>query len=443
MRPFSLLTVLGVCVMALWPSPTSACTCLTASVCDAAWKTEAVFVGHVVSIESTPAAGRIVQLAVLEGFRGFRLTQVAIATASNEAACGYPFRIGESYLVYANRSLAGGPLSAGLCSRTRPVADATEDLTYLRSLAAIVPGSRARVVGQVQLSESSRPAGREPTGMGGVTVIARGEGRTFSTRTDARGGFVLTNLPVATYALEATAPDGYASIPRSLEIHDPRGCGSTVLYVRHDSRVSGRVVDSRGVGVGALPLDLVPRAGIDRPEGGSGRVRTRTAADGTFELQLVSPGEYVLGFNFLRTLDNKAVAPRALYPGVTDASVAGTIVVAAGQRVRLKDFPLPQTIRLVTISGTVVDEAGRPVRGASVGISRDTEGGGDSAGPGLVTGDDGRFAFTIAEGGRYFVHATRYVGSTPRNSEVHNGAHTFTATPGAHNATIVVKRNVP
>jgi hypothetical protein len=407
------------------------------------WKAAAVFVGHVVSIESTAAGNVVVQMAVLEGFRGFRLTQVAVTTSSSGAACGYGFRTGESYLVYAHESPDGGPPAVSLCSRTRPVAEATEDLTYLRSLAAIVPGSRARVAGQVLLSESSRPAGREPTGMGGATVVARGEGRTFSTKADARGSFVLTDLPVATYELEASAPDGYASIPRTHEIHDPRGCGSIGLYVRHDNRVTGRVVDSRGVGVGALALDLVPRADVDTPEGGLARVQARTAPDGTFELPFVEPGAYVVGFNFVRTyLNRPAVGPRALYPGVADPSDAVTIVVATGQRVRLRDFPLPDTIRLVTVTGTIVDEAGRPVSGASVGMSSDSEGGGDSAGPGLVTGADGRFTFTIAEGGRYSVYATRYVG-TARTRLVHQGMHGFTALPGASDVRVVLRPSVP
>src|SRR5688572_27739183 len=112
-------------LLTLWSSPAHACSCGTAGVCDAAWTAGAVFVGHVVSMESSPTGGRIVQLAVLEGFRGFRLTQVAIATSASEGSCGYPFQIGESYLVYTDQSPDSGTLSASLCSRTRPLASAS------------------------------------------------------------------------------------------------------------------------------------------------------------------------------------------------------------------------------------------------------------------------------------------------------------------------------
>jgi hypothetical protein len=190
----------------------------------------------------------------------------------------------------------------------------------------------------------------------------------------------------------------------------------------------------------------VPRADVNTPEGGLQLVQTRTAPDGTFELQLIEPGEYFLGFNFLRTsADQPAVPPRALYPGVPNASEAVAIAVTTGQRVRLRNFLLPDTIRLVTLGGTIVDQAGSPVRDVSVWINPDGQAGGGSAGgPALVTGEDGRFAFTVAEGGRYSVGATRYVGTTARTSQVHQGMHTFsTATSGARDATIVLKPSVP
>ena len=434
-------------LVTLWSSPANACSCGTAGVCDAAWTADAVFVGHVVSIESSPTGGRMVQLALLEGFRGFRLTQVAVTTSGSEASCGYPFQIGESYVVFAHQAPENGALTVSLCSRTRPVASAAEDLAYLRSLTSIAPGTRARVAGQVLLSQSSPAAGRQPEAMSGIAVTARGKGITFSARSDARGNFVLTGLTVGTYEVEATAPGGYASIARPLEIRDPRGCGSTVVYLRYDGRVSGRVVDARGAGIAALPLDLVLRAESNRPEGGRARVRTRTAADGTFELRLVEPGEYLLGFNFLRTLDNRPLTePGALYPGVTDLSSAGAIVVAAGQRARLRNFTIADTVRLTTLTGTVVDEAGRPMRNVSVSIGRDTEGGGDSVGPPLVTGADGRFAFTVAEaGGRYFVRANWNANTGGGARDIYYGNFIFTAAPGLGDgeATIVMKPSVP
>jgi hypothetical protein len=317
------------------------------------------------------------------------------------------------------------------------MANATDDLTYLRSLAAIRPGDLARVAGRVQLWEWPR-ADRELQPMPGITVTATGEGRTFSARADGRGEFELTGLPLGKYDVVASAPEGYEGVARSLEIHDPRGCGAPVLYVRHDGRVAGRVVDRGGGGIRGLPLDLVPAADVNKPGGSGNRVQAWTAADGTFELRPVAPGEYLLGFNSVRSHDGQLTFPRAFYPGVAEPTGAGRVVVSVGDRVRLRDFVVPDNIRLVTIEGLVIDEAGRPVPDASIALRDNTEGP-NIIGPRFVTGDDGRFAFSVVEGGKYDVHVTRYVGADLRTREVQVGMVPFTASAGAPVLKVVMK----
>jgi hypothetical protein len=72
-----LLATLAVCAIGVSPQSADACSCAGPGLaCDAAWRAEAVFVGHVVSIESSSMGGRLVQLAVVEAFRGFQLAQV-------------------------------------------------------------------------------------------------------------------------------------------------------------------------------------------------------------------------------------------------------------------------------------------------------------------------------------------------------------------------------
>jgi hypothetical protein len=273
--------------------------------------------------------------------------------------------------------------------------------------------------------------------MPSITVTATGEGRTFSARTDDRGEFELNGLPLGKYDVVARAPEGYEGIPRTLEIQDPRGCGTPVLYVRYDGRVMGRVVDRGGGGIRGLPLDLVPTANVDRP-GGSGKVQAWTAADGTFELRLVAPGEYLLGLNSVRGHDGLLAFPRAFYPGVAEPAGAAKVVVSVGDRVRLRDFVVPENIRLVTIDGLVVDEAGRPVPEASIALSDSTEGP-NIIGPRFVTGDDGRFAFSVVESGKYELHVTRDVGSDLQTREVQVAMVPFTASAGAPVLKVVMK----
>lgn len=428
----------------LWPATADACSCATERLpCGATWSADAVFVGHVVSIQSSTSPGnfpfkRHVELAVLEAFRGLQPSQVSlVAEGSN---CDYPFRIGETYVVYAYRS-ADGQLSTSICARTRPVAEANEDLTYLRSLTALDPSSPARVDGRVQLWEYPAPPGGQLKPVPRVAVTATGGGRTFSARTNDRGDFQLTGLTLGTYDLIARAPDGYEAVKRTVQIHDSRGCGTTALFIRHDGRVMGRVVDGRGGGVGGLPLELVRSGELDTPGGSPTRVQTWTRSDGTFELRLVDPGEYLLGFNSIRPYNNgRLTFPRALHPGVLEPTAASRVKVTAGERVRLGNFVVPESIKLVTVPGIVVDEAGLPIRGANV-VLRDRTGDPNRIGPIFVTGDDGRFAFSLVDGGRYDVHVTRYLGDERRPREVQTGVVPFTASSQTPLVTAVMRPN--
>jgi hypothetical protein len=437
-----LVATLVVFAGGLWPIAADACSCGGSGLaCDAAWSADAVFVGHVVSIESTATAadfrfrGRRTELAVVEAFRGLQLSQVTLAATADN--CDFPFQMGQSYVVYAHRG-PDGQLSTSICARTRPLAQANDDLAYLRSLAAMDPSSPARVDGRVQLFEWPAPPGGQLKPAPGITVTATGGARTVSARTNARGEFRLNGLAVGTYELKATAPDGYESGERTWAVHDPRGCGTAALFIRHDARVTGRVVDGRGDGVRGLPLELV-RA----EEFGSLRPRVThaqawTGADGTFEFRLLQPGDYLLAFSAIRPVNGRPTMVRALHPGVLVRTAATSVALAATARVRLQDFVVPESITLATISGIVVDEAGSPVRRARIVLQENTEGG-SRVGPSFVTAEDGRFVFSLIERARYVVHVTRSLGDERRPTGTHISQVPITVAPSTPLVTVVMK----
>ena len=87
----------------------------------------AVFSGKVTRLAPNRT---LVWLDVTRIWKGVKDRQILVSTASHEAACGFPFRVGETYLVYATGE--NGPmLRTGLCSRTKRLAEAAEDLTEL------------------------------------------------------------------------------------------------------------------------------------------------------------------------------------------------------------------------------------------------------------------------------------------------------------------------
>jgi hypothetical protein len=95
----------------------------------------AVFSGEVIEIEPVDDDPSEQYLAVTfdvhRVWKGVERSPVMVETHRDEATCGYPFEVGESYLVYAHSN--GSPLTTALYHRTRPLERANEDLEALGS----------------------------------------------------------------------------------------------------------------------------------------------------------------------------------------------------------------------------------------------------------------------------------------------------------------------
>ncbi|MEM7436683.1 MAG: MYXO-CTERM sorting domain-containing protein [Myxococcota bacterium] len=110
-----------------------ACSCMRQSPEEAIAAAEALFEASVTAVSDntkTDFRGRAVTLAVGRVWKGVEGSEVTAITASSSAACGYPFQVGESYLVYGYRSRAGD-LHVSLCSHTKRIDDAKADLKLL------------------------------------------------------------------------------------------------------------------------------------------------------------------------------------------------------------------------------------------------------------------------------------------------------------------------
>jgi hypothetical protein len=88
----------------------------------------AVFTGTVLGITREDNR-RLVRLRVEEAWKGARCEEVTVSTGLGDSDCGYAFQEGQTYLVYAEERR--GRLSTNLCTRTRPAAEAGEDLAAL------------------------------------------------------------------------------------------------------------------------------------------------------------------------------------------------------------------------------------------------------------------------------------------------------------------------
>ena len=111
---------------------------------------DAIFRGEVISKSGLrsecDSSGRIwfrdaaVEFKVNTVWKGEVSETTIIATNYSEASCGYTFRIGEEYIVYAGEWYGG--LRVGLCSRTHQVSYAQADLEFLGEGRSPEPGLR-------------------------------------------------------------------------------------------------------------------------------------------------------------------------------------------------------------------------------------------------------------------------------------------------------------
>ncbi|MNO64750.1 hypothetical protein D3C76_554870 [compost metagenome] len=169
------------------PSVTYACSCVVpAEPLEALEQNSAVFVGKVVDIKETK--GTIISSAdpvkvtfnVDSSWKGVEGNKVTLTTALSSASCGFEFVEGESYIVYANANGEenSGKLVASLCSRTKLLASASEDLKELGpSISAETPTASPEVTSNHSPksengnNEATDVAGTPATGSDSVSLV--------------------------------------------------------------------------------------------------------------------------------------------------------------------------------------------------------------------------------------------------------------------------------
>ncbi|MFT5857954.1 MAG: hypothetical protein ACI865_000038 [Flavobacteriaceae bacterium] len=93
-----------------------------------------VIVGKVTKItKSADQRQFIVTIEVEKDFKGNTKGQkIIITTNSSGRACGYEFRVGQNYLIYANKDKRNvRNWTTSVCSRTCPLKAAKEDLSFI------------------------------------------------------------------------------------------------------------------------------------------------------------------------------------------------------------------------------------------------------------------------------------------------------------------------
>ena len=110
--------------------------------------------------------------------------------------CGVDFQSGETYLIYANSDEQTGKLETSVCSRTRRLTDATDDLSYLFFIGQ-GEGKNIQIEGKLAPPPQDRSAEKPGSGAplpSGLLVALSGEGQSRYARSGPEGGFVFEGL---------------------------------------------------------------------------------------------------------------------------------------------------------------------------------------------------------------------------------------------------------
>jgi len=311
---------------------------------------------------------------------------------------------GRSYLFYGTRRM--GPLAPDVLAadRTKDVESAEADLRFLHE--AIANNAGTVVHGSLTL-ENLNDTRSSP--LGGVVLRISLAGQRYETSTDADGTFLITGVPPGMLRIEPVLPDHLTLPPQSRRVLG--GCMEVHMRARVTGRIRGRVLLENGAGFRGA-VDLVPddpshQSVIPSPE--------FTNERGEFEFS-VSPGTYLLGVNISRPPTASAPFRPTYFPGTTDLSQAGRVVV--GQGTENAEVALVVSSRLGEGSIDVsFDTHGQPQKnmGVCVTMFRDLR---DSAGAGYEPRPNGLVTVPVVEGVRYRLVAHAQLPSGFAESEI-------------------------
>jgi hypothetical protein len=365
MRSAGLLLALVFVAIAGSARPAAACSCKPSGpACHAFWSTPVVFDGVVRSIGSNGMA----TLDVRQVWKG---KVQARTTIPSGGMCGYSFRVGGRYLVFARQ--AGSELDVG-CTATREWDGSGRDMEFLASLSK--PATGGRIFGTVRHSSSFAGSLPEKPDVPVATSV-RLTGRTGQrTAVSTRGQFEFSGLAAGAYRLHVDVPPGVAADWNDLSVkiaHD-RDCSSEEFVLRDNGRIAGRLAGRAGdplpERVNLTTAQSFPDFPRDVP------VYAAVGVEGLFEVRTLPPGDYLIGVNlknrFIPTSDSDRWKLDTWLAYSGGGGHPRVFTIRAGERVDLGTWKLPAPARNVTASGFMTWEDGRPAVGVVLRLIENT-----------------------------------------------------------------------
>ncbi|MEO8368863.1 MAG: carboxypeptidase-like regulatory domain-containing protein [Candidatus Solibacter sp.] len=283
---------------------------------------------------------RTVRMQVREVLSGIGPGQkeIEVGTGMGGGDCGFGFQVGTDYVVYAYKN-AEGRLETGICSRTRLLSQAAEDVEYIRAKA------NGPSTGEIRVRTGIGNISGKP----GLTIAAQGSGSRYTAFTNAAGEALFPSLQPGAYTIHAEQDGDLPDDPK-LQLN-AKGCLDVTLF--RALRIDGRVTTRSGEP--AARIEVQTRT-VDGSPGDS----ATTDPDGRYQLRIVKPGQYYLGINLNHTPTQYTPYPRWFYPGTDNQASAISIAFSGRPETRTYDLALPDRQPERSIEGIVSRTDGQP-----------------------------------------------------------------------------------
>jgi len=383
-----------------------ACSCMeSAAPCRAFWSTPVVFDGVVRSVDSQGMA----TFDVRHVWKGNVPAGIAIPSG-NGASCRSVFRAGRRYLVFAVKNPRDGELDTS-CSATREWDGSGRDVEFLASLSK--PATGGRIFGTVEHQTTFGGGLAQPAVVPVATSVRLISPTGQRTVVSTGGEFDFSGLANGTYRVHIDVPRGFTGDNESsVTIAHARDCSSETFVLDSNGRIAGRMVPGAGNSFPQRVRVMVARAFPDfaTPDPLFAAIRP----DGSFEVDSLPPGDYVIGVN-LKNTPVLGPEPNSWMPDTWLAYASGNgtprvFTINAGERIDLGTWTLPAPARTVAASGFVTWEDGTPAVGVVLRLFENTRRTESLYLPAeVVTESDGHFSLPLLAD-RTYRFTARYKG---------------------------------
>lgn len=242
--------------------------------------------------------------------------------------------------------------------------------------------------------------------------------KTFKATTDEDGRFSLTGLAPGEYLVVPSAPVlvvpedvEYDLRKRTIALSEAQIVEGIDFVLERGGVITGRVTDADARPVIGQVIGLVRLNEDNEKEPLLDRIKPfRTDDRGVYRVYGIAKGRYMVAVgggstSSLLALSGRGVGGTTYYPGVTDASKAKLVEVAAGSETTGIDISIPTAGEGYEVTGRVVDaDTGKAINGAIISIAAvkpESEFPLGGTNPMSQVDSQGRFTFSNITPGQY------------------------------------------